>query len=495
MKLIHKKNNINLENDTWKILLVDNEVDIHTVTRLSLKNFQFANKKLKFLSAKTAAEAREIIKIEDDIAVAFIDIVMETDDAGLRLVNFIRHDLGNKLMRLIIRTGQAGSAPERDVVDHYDIDDYKDKTELTSLKLYTTTRSALKSYRDLCIINENEIRLQKVLKITHEINKPRSIDDFFNSILKEIIQICNLRFDNNGAIITSGVIITAENKKSMLRASIGRFTDEQNINTHSILKNLIESFNNGVLNIENNDNFIPIENDNINVGFLYIENMHYLSKENRDLIHIIMNQCSVTFENLQLYNQLKNTNKQALNMLAVAAEFKDKDTGEHVNRIARNVMSMARELNMSENEIEEISSASILHDIGKLGIPDAIIQKPGELTVEEYEIIKTHPEIGRNILDKSNSFKLARDIAYSHHERWDGKGYPQNLKGKEIPLSARIVAIADTFDALIHKRSYKEAFSIEDTLARIKNGSKTQFDPDLVEIFLKLYNENKIYIE
>ncbi|MCK5877992.1 MAG: response regulator, partial [Candidatus Marithrix sp.] len=132
----------------WKVLIVDDEIDIHKMTQLGLEDFKFTGRTLQIFHAMSGIEARKILQVETDIAVALIDVVMETDDAGLQLVNYIRNELKYPIIRLIIRTGQPGMAPEREVIDRYDIDDYKSKTELRDDKLYTTMRMSLKSYRD-----------------------------------------------------------------------------------------------------------------------------------------------------------------------------------------------------------------------------------------------------------------------------------------------------------------------------------------------------------
>jgi CheY-like chemotaxis protein len=152
---------------------------------MNLKGFSFAGRDLEIIDAGSAAQAREKLAAHPDIAVALIDVVMETDDAGLRLVEYIRKDLQNTMMRLIVRTGQPGLAPERYVIDHFDIDDYKDKTELTATHLYTAVRSAIKSYRDLRSIDLNRVGLQHVLMAAPDIYRisNRSLNQFFQGVL------------------------------------------------------------------------------------------------------------------------------------------------------------------------------------------------------------------------------------------------------------------------------------------------------------------------
>lgn len=190
--------------------------------------------------------------------------------------------------------------------------------------------------------------------------------------------------------------------------------------------------------------------------------------------------------------------------LVKLAESRDGDTGAHIERTAQLCRLLAEKLRqlpefseiIDDEYIENIYRSSPLHDIGKVGIPDAILQKPGKLTPEEYEIMMTHAEIGAKTLEdvakqyKGNTFiKMGLEIAKGHHEKWDGTGYPNGLSGKDIPLSARIMAIVDVYDALRSKRSYKEGFSHEKSAKIIEKGMGTHFDPLLVGVFLRYQNE------
>ncbi len=173
--------------------------------------------------------------------------------------------------------------------------------------------------------------------------------------------------------------------------------------------------------------------------------------------------------------------------LSLAAEYKDEYTGAHIKRISMYCNLIAKELKLDKEFIKKITLASPLHDVGKIGIPDNILLKPGKLSKEEFEIMKTHTLIGAKILDhsKQDLIKFAKEIALYHHEKYNGNGYPYNLKGEEIPLSARIVAIADVFDALTSKRPYKDPYPIPDTINIIKQEAKQHFDPEIVNIFIK----------
>ena len=195
----------------------------------------------------------------------------------------------------------------------------------------------------------------------------------------------------------------------------------------------------------------------------------------------------------QSYLEVKDSYTEMIFRLALVAEYKDETTGTHLVRIADYSTEIARGLNLPEKDIEYIKYASPMHDIGKLIIPEEILKKPSGLTPEERELMKQHAKLGADIFQGSRSplLKAARDICLMHHERHDGTGYPEGLKGDQISLYGKIVALADVFDALTSVRPYKEAFEFDDAVALIKDQSGKHFDPKIVEAFLGRLNRIK----
>ncbi|GGQ15595.1 response regulator [Shewanella litoralis] len=184
-------------------------------------------------------------------------------------------------------------------------------------------------------------------------------------------------------------------------------------------------------------------------------------------------------------DDLRRTRLQVIQRLGRASEYKDNETGMHIMRMSHFSKIIALAYGFSEFAADNLLHAAPMHDIGKIGIPDSIMLKPGKLTDEEFTIMKTHPEIGAEILGDSDSdlIALAKVVSLTHHEKFDGSGYPNGLKGDEIPIEGRIVAIADVFDALTSKRPYKEAWTVEQAMDFIESQSGIHFDPDLVVLF------------
>jgi putative nucleotidyltransferase with HDIG domain/PAS domain S-box-containing protein len=189
---------------------------------------------------------------------------------------------------------------------------------------------------------------------------------------------------------------------------------------------------------------------------------------------------------------LHEANLDAIYMLAVASEAKDEDTGRHVRRIRACAAKLARELGFGEREANEIGYSAVLHDVGKMHVPDHILKKPGPLTPDERKTIEQHTIIGERILSEAPFFVRARAIARSHHENWDASGYPDNTAGNAIPVEARIVHLADVFDALTSPRVYKHAWSAEDAAGVIRESRGKMFDPDVVNAFESLFARGEI---
>ncbi|MEY4755701.1 MAG: hypothetical protein RJA34_599 [Pseudomonadota bacterium] len=325
----------------WKILLVDDEEDVIEVTRLVLEDLRFDDRPLNILDARSAQEARLLFEQHKDIAVAFIDVVMETEHAGLDLVKYVREQLGNRDTRLILRTGNPGAAPQREIVQYFEIDDYKEKTELTADRLEASVYTSLRGYRNL-------------------------------------------------------------------------------------------------------------------------------------------------MSNIALRQEVTDAQAEVLNRLCAAIETRSKETGTHIRRIALYSRQLGTLLGLPAEQLDLLEAGAPMHDIGKVATPDHILNKPGPLTEDEWDVMRRHPEEGYRLLTDTHFpvMQAGADIARSHHEKWNGSGYPHGLAGEAIPLFGRIVALVDVFDAMLSKRAYKEAWSLERVAADLQALRGSHFDPRLTDLFL-----------
>ncbi len=481
----------NAANQTWKVLIADDEPDVHKVTRMVLHNFAFDGLQLELISAYSGLEAKKIIAQRDDIALALLDVVMEDEHAGLEVARYIREDLHNRYTRLVLRTGQPGQAPENEVIRNYDINDYKDKTELTTTKLNTLLYATLRSYRDICTLNQHRKGLEGVIKASTEVFSSGTLNKFATAVLAQITTLLGLE---QSALyctsITHDIRLDIETRSFRILAATGNMQTDQMVTSLEELPEQVQKGFREVLADHKShyyeDYYIGyFSSQKGSESLLYVTFHHDLSDLDKQLLEIYAANVAATYENLLMREDIQETQKELVYMLGEAVEKRSKETGAHVKRVAQISQLLAIAYGLPEEEAELIKLSSPLHDVGKVGIPDSILNKPGKHTPEEWLIMKTHALIGEEILAKSDKriLQLGSIIAGQHHEKWDGNGYPRGLKGEEIHIAGRITALADVFDALGSKRCYKEAWPIEEIIAIIKEEKGKHFDPQLVDLF------------
>lgn len=473
----------------FRVLIIDDETEVHRVTDLTLKRFRFDNKKIEFLHAYSAQEAMEIFQREKDIAVALVDVVMETDHAGLDLVHWVRKDLKNPLCRLILRTGQPGQAPEHEVIEKYDINDYKEKTELTSQKLKTLMYAGLRSYRDIMTIEEHRQGLRKVIESTGNMLKSNSMQAFASAVLKEIMNLLQLQ---SSAVYCSTLARPgADESKARILAATGDLVENIDSADMSVLpENVRRQFERALAektSFYSSEGYVfYTQTDGGHENLLYIDLKGDLNAGQREFLEIYCINVALAYENLQMSEEVFETQRELVYLLGDAVEMRSKETGAHVKRVSLISYKLAQLYGLPENECLVIKRGAPLHDLGKVAIPDSILHKPGKLDAAEWEIMKDHARVGYDILKDSKKpmLKAAAQISLTHHEKWNGGGYPQGLAGEAIPIAGRITAIADVFDALGSKRAYKEAWDKTAIKALIEAESGEHFDPQLVNLLL-----------
>ena len=487
--------------DSYKLLIVDDEQEVHTLTRLVLKNYEFEGRGLQLLSAYSGVGARQVLRDHPDTAVILLDVVMETEDSGLQLVRHIREELKNNKVRIILRTGQPGQAPELEVVAQYDINDYKAKTELTSQKLFTTVTSALRSWRDIQTIDRSRVGLRRVIDSSGPLFEGHSLKRFATGVLEELMTLAAPqdaakeedadRTRAAGDSQISGLVAFSREGEFIIEACRGKYAGFQGRPVSTVVRdaaaNMVSRAGRMGCEFFFNNSFVScIRGDDGNqILFLVRGGRHGIALD-RDLIRIYMANVAMAYHNVNLGAEIIETQKEIIHTLGEVVETRSKETANHVLRVGKMAELLALRCGLSEEEATVLRVAAPMHDVGKVGIPDAILNKPGSLSAEEYETIKTHTTIGWEILGKSDRriIKSAALVAHQHHEHWDGNGYPQGLQGDDIHIFGRIVAIVDVFDAVINKRCYRDAKELSDVVGMLRYGRGGHFDPELVDVFL-----------
>lgn len=466
--------------ETWKVLIVDDEKDVHQLTRSVLKDFEYQDKGLEFLSAYNSKEALSILKENSDIVLVLLDVVMETDDAGLIVAKKIREEFGNEIIQIVLRTGQPSEIPEDKILKEYEINDYKEKTELTSKKLKITLLSAIRSYNSLSQLKKRQKEIQK---LNYELTE---IFDVFDET------VISFKIDKNGKIIHVS--------NAYLKISLKR-KDDLIGKDHEVLisEHMSDNFYENLWHTLEKGEIWKGEIKEVNTeGKTYWLYMIITPKYDKDgdflnytaTAHDITSQKEIEEANKEiefLNNEIVETQKEVVFRIGAIAETRSKETGMHVRRVAEYSKLFALYSGLDEKEAEILKQASPMHDIGKVGIPDNILNKPGKHTAEEFEIMKSHAQIGYDMLKHSKKaiLKTAAIVSREHHEKYNGTGYPRGLKGEDIHIYGRITAIADVFDALGSDRCYKKAWKDEDIFKLFKEERGKHFDPKLVDIFFE----------
>ena len=482
----------------FKILISDDESVIHDVTKMVLKNFEFEGKKLMFLDAYGEIGTKELMREHQDIAVVLQDVVMEKDDSGLQLVDYLRNDLANSTARIILRTGQPGKSPEEKVIADYDINDYKTKTELTAQKLFTTMYSCLRSYRDIVTIEKTKKGLERVIKASSNLFQSNTFNEFLTGMLQ---QLAGFHSENDSIVFKAeggmpeGFIIRDSDIEPgtdyRILAATGKFEPYigqciDDIDDLAFVEGEMKSFDNDeIISIKTlpDRGYIAYQKGMMSNGsFIYMEGNP--KDVDMGLIHIFLSNFAVAIDNFQIHQEMISSQNEIIYTLGEIIEKRSKETANHVRRISEICRLFAEKLALPDEKREELRIASTMHDIGKISTPDEILTKPGQLTDEEFVIMRNHAMEGFNILNHypKGALKVAAIIARHHHEKYDGSGYPDGLAGEDIPLCARVVAIADVLDALTHERCYKPAWSFDEAVAYIEDNSGNHFDPGLVKI-------------
>lgn len=471
-----------------KVLIVDDEPTVHEITALVLKGFRYRGYRLDLVSAYSATEAKEILSDNGPFALILLDVIMETDDAGLNLARFIREELKDEMVRIILRTGEPGMVPQRQVMRDYEIDDYKEKAELTSERFDAAVTASIRTYLGFKRLEESRQGLEKILQAIREFESRETTETLENRILEQIEGVMNrTNRPGSGSILvahddTGDRIITGRGSLDGLIDS-----DLESLEDPRIAAQIRETIEAGSTLHDGNHIMTTLLTSSDGRRYCaYFEDLTEYGDMERYLVELYASHVNVSLDNKLLNQELIETQREIISTLGEVIESRSGETHLHVRRVGEISRLLASKLGFDQETTELLLFATPLHDIGKVGIKDMILNKPDKLTADEYELMKTHARMGYEILKASKRpvLKMGARICLEHHEWWNGKGYPNGLSGEDISIEARICSIADVLDALRQKRPYKKYFSMDEALEIIRQGKGTQFDPNLVDILL-----------
>jgi response regulator RpfG family c-di-GMP phosphodiesterase len=471
----------------WKILVADDDEEIHKVTKLALTGFTHYGRPVTLIHARSGAEAVARMREHPDTALVLMDVVMETEHAGLDAVLTIRHQLKNNLTRIVIRTGQPGQAPEELVVRHYDISDYREKTEITARRLHTIVHHGLSQFRELAELHDHKHGLEQVIGASTELQAQRTEEDFARRTLQQLSALLYgepapadalvaLRVQGRGCRVLAGTgryapaaglaldeVVTPELNGQLEAALRDRATE---YGTTSFLTTLVTTSGSQLV--------------------LYVSGDRPVNPADPAHIGLFGRSVAAGFENLRLTRALKDSQRSLILLLSTAIEQRTRVGAGHGQRVARLVRLLGELHGLPESVLEWLPLAATLHDVGEIAIPEAILNKPGELTRDEQALMETHTRWGQDLLrgQESDMLQIAGLIAGQHHERWDGAGYPNGLRGEQIHLYARLTGLANGFDELLHPRGGRIP-PLANVIAQLEKERGKAFDPSLLDLMLK----------
>lgn len=483
----------------WHIAIIDDDEQVHQITTMVLKSFHFDGRPLSFLHAYSEAEGNELFnKHGETIAVCLLDVVMETDHAGLDLTKKIRLDLKNSTTRIVLRTGQPGQAPEEHVISQYDINDYKEKTELTSLKLRTLMYSCLRAYRDITSLEHTKKGLEEVIDASTKVFSHQYLDQFAKGILYQITSILN--FEESALYgVFEGVTAHQENNEVIrIISGIGQFESHigenlVNLMPEELLSEVCHKTQEFFTHCTNDTYIACYHNNNEPKSILYLKGLAHKDELQSHLLDIFSRNVLVAFNNLYLKVKTERIQNDASDVIGNALENCSGSAGVYRKCVAEIAYRLANFYGLNGKEAELIRQTAHLIDIGKMGLSVELLSKQGELNDDEKKIVQDHVNLSLQMLKLSDqdATEVAENMILEHHERWDGSGYPQGKKGDEISLEGRIAAIADVFDALVSQRSYRQAWPIDKVFSYMFENAGSLFDPNII----MLLSENKDEIE
>jgi CheY-like chemotaxis protein len=497
----------------WQVLIVDDDRSVHQVTQLVMGDFEFDGRALQFTHCYSAAEARAVLAGPTPFALILLDVVMESEHAGLDLVQYIRGELGNCNVRIVLRTGQPGQAPQAYVLKTYDINDYREKTDLTHAKLSTVFYSALRGYRDLMRLERARSGLRRSIDAITQVGDSDNLRAFCSAVLEQASAL--LGNDGEGvcasrrheAAIHAAVhaggnppigAYAAAPQGERLRvlavtpAYAGLPADETLAHLPAPVAAAFARCMREQRDHHGDSHYACYHRTGEgNESLLYMAFSHPVGAPERELLALFSANVAITYEKLLQREEDAATQQATVAILGEALERRAPASGHHAARVGAIAAMLAEAVQLAPAAVRQLRQAAPLHDAGHSGVPDAVLNQPGPLDEEQWRLMRQHSEIGRAMLQRSDQpvLQLAAAIAHEHHERWDGGGYPRGLAGEQISLAGRITALADFVDAMVSPRCYRPAWPLAHALEQVRAESGKRFDPALAALLLQRASE------
>ncbi len=474
--------------DPLQILLVAGDDDAHRQVREALGRLTFVQQPVRIVSAYTATEARARLRDNPTIAVVVIGLALTSPGAGLQLAGAIREDLDNRFIRIVLQADRPEACPHREVLDRYEINDCVVAGPGSAAALKSAVMLSLRHFREIRRCRRSQDGLLDILKASGDLFTQDNIDLIAERIIDGLASLlarapgirdlrCLLATEIDGTFRVQsqrfwGHRLLGEPLAAVLPVNAARMLPR-------VLADRCGVFCTG--------GYIDVlSSDGTPRHLIYLEWDRLDGTSERNLVRMFMANATLVYRNLTLNQAIIDTQKEIIHTLSEVVETRSSETANHVLRVGLLARQLAELYGLPANETDVLGMTAPMHDIGKVGIPDAILNKQDALTAAERLVIETHTNIGHSILARSNRYimQAAAVVALQHHERWDGEGYPRRLRGERIHLHARITALVDVFDALLQARSYRAALPIEEVVAFLAAERGRAFEPRLVDLLL-----------
>lgn len=476
-----------------KILVVDDEEGIREICREALLGDGY-----EVIEAENGEQATKILSSVNDIDIILSDLNMPKMD-GMALIEYINKynlDVG-----LVVMTGFGTIESAVEVMKKGAMDFIPKPFYLSHLLLkmqQAIDRRKEKKQR------ERLNKLVQILKLSKDLNAKIELPSLLNEFLFHVERT----FNPDGVVIflaTNGNFSAQRvsgifRKKAQLLGELKSVLNYMKDNLKSLIfiPNKLEDIeltSKGILtDFEYQLLATPLISNSGLIGLVFlVRNKDSISfnEEDLQLLTVFASQTAAIIENSKLYGKMVEINREIIRSLAKAVEAKDSYTKGHSDQVAHYAVKLGRKLKLATTELDHLYWAGIVHDVGKIGIPDSILNKPGKLTNEEFAVMKQHPVIGREILSEVDSLKDIMPVIYHHHERIDGNGYPEGKKNGDIPFLSKIISVVDAFDAMTSDRAYRRAMDIKKAVDILQQGVNTQWSEDLVKAWISILKDEK----